>query len=171
MRSLTHLCTLMLILWAWTLCFFTKNACLHRTMNTFRAKKNRTYGLACPSPSKRACIGRTPTTDQCAASSTTHPGGPSLALIYKQARISRPAIRKLIRSFKFMCRVVIDSRCGQARYVLNLACDFQHITLLFVTYFSPHPPICKRSNFCIEHTFLSHMSLPLLFAIAFFNNC
>ena len=38
------------------------------------------------------------------------------ALIEEWARIPRPAIRKLIRSFKSRRRAVIDARCGHTRY-------------------------------------------------------
>ena len=38
------------------------------------------------------------------------------ALIEEWARIPRPAISKLIRSFKSRCRAVIDARVGQTRY-------------------------------------------------------
>ena len=38
------------------------------------------------------------------------------ALIEEWARIPRPAIRKLIHSFKSRCRAVIDARGGQTRY-------------------------------------------------------
>ena len=31
-----------------------------------------------------------------------------------------------------MCKVVIDAKGGQARYLLDMVCDFQHVTLLFV---------------------------------------
>ena len=38
------------------------------------------------------------------------------ALIEEWARIPRPAIRKLIRSFKSRCKAVIDARGGHIRY-------------------------------------------------------
>jgi len=50
------------------------------------------------------------------------------ALIYDWARIPRPAIRKLIRSFSFTCIVVLEV----ARRDIYLMCDFQHVRLLAV---------------------------------------
>ena len=54
------------------------------------------------------------------------------AIIQKWTRIPRLAIRKLISTFNFMCRVVTGARGGQTQYLLNVVCDVQNVTLLFV---------------------------------------
>ncbi|WAR03214.1 hypothetical protein MAR_009772 [Mya arenaria] len=59
--------------------------------------------------------------DQCAASSTTDPVGPSTSVHWGVGRIARPAIRKLIRSFNSSCRAVIDAREDTGRFTNDIA--------------------------------------------------
>ena len=108
----------MLVLWARTLCLWAKTPVrtgVVLSMSTLSMKGIELMDWPAPSPDVNPI-------EHVWNSLTTDLGGP------------RSAIRKLIRSFNFMCRVVIDARGGLARYLLTLVRDFRHVTLLYAKF-------------------------------------
>ena len=90
------------------------------------------------------------------------------AIIQKWTRIPRLAIRKLI-STNFMCRVVIDAGGDQTQYLLNVVCDFQNVTLLFVKW---HASPTNMQTFIFRqwlHLLIPHM-FPYCYVLLHFNN-
>ena len=136
------MCTLMLVLGAKTLCLLMETPVRTRLvllMSTFSVKGIQHMGWPVPSPVNpiehvwnllQQRISARPAQPQSREDLKQ-------ALIQEWARIPCPAIRKLIRNFILMCRVVNDTRGGQAPYLINLVCDFKHVTLLFVKFHAP----------------------------------
>ena len=108
-------------------------------------------------------MGHTPTTDHCTLSSTIYQGGHHTSAHWSGQEFLLTN-RKLISSFNFIERDVVDGRGGQARYLLNLICHLEHVwSLLFVQFHAP--PTDMRT---FKFRLWSHMCWQLLFAIRFF---